>query len=117
MAEKAYLLDNRVHIHTASEAQAQQLDDLLWTWRDGSFVPHELDKSGNGQAPVVIGQNSGSTQHTDLLINLGDSVPESVTRFGRIAEVVNGDPASRNSGRKRFRYYRDQGYTLETHKL
>lgn len=117
LAEKAYFLDNRVHIHAASDAQAHQLDDLLWTWRDGSFVPHELEGSGNGQSPVVIGRNTKTTQHTDLLINLADNVPESISRFERVAEVVNGDPASRNLGRKRFRYYRDQGYTLDTHKL
>ena len=37
LAEKAYKLKHNVHIHVANQESARRLDDLLWTFRDGSF--------------------------------------------------------------------------------
>ena len=42
LAEKAYRLKNTVHIVAGSRADAERLDELLWTFRDGSFVPHHI---------------------------------------------------------------------------
>ncbi|NIA27817.1 MAG: DNA polymerase III subunit chi, partial [Desulfobulbaceae bacterium] len=36
LAEKAYRLKNTVHIHAGDQAGAERLDELLWTFRDGS---------------------------------------------------------------------------------
>ena len=57
LAEKAYNLKNSVHIHAASRGDAERLDELLWTFRDGSFVPHERvsASSGTPESPVTIG--------------------------------------------------------------
>ncbi|MEZ5578324.1 MAG: DNA polymerase III subunit chi [Candidatus Competibacteraceae bacterium] len=41
LADKAYGLGHTVYLFTASEARAAALDDLLWTFRQDSFVPHE----------------------------------------------------------------------------
>ncbi len=42
LAEKAYRLDNSVYIHAKTHQDAEHLNELLWTFRDGSFVPHAL---------------------------------------------------------------------------
>jgi len=42
LAEKAYLKDLRVVIVNDSLSDAQALDDMLWTFNDRSFVPHQL---------------------------------------------------------------------------
>jgi len=52
-----------------------------------------------------------------LLINLGLDVPGFFSRFERVAEVVDGDETQKAKGRERFRFYKDRGYPLETHKL
>ena len=54
---------------------------------------------------------------TDLLINLADEIPMFFSRFQRVVEVVSEDKQSRESGRNRFRFYRDRGYDLRTHQL
>jgi DNA polymerase-3 subunit chi len=117
LAEKAYRLDNRVHIHVPDPEAARRLDDLLWTFRDGSFVPHELQGAGERQAPVTIGCDAKSAERCDLLINLDDAVPESVGSFPRVAEVVTSDDECKALSRQRFVAYREQGHTLETHNL
>ena len=56
LAEKAYHLKHRVHLHTASAAAAADVDDLLWTFRQGSFVPHEVVRPGQAsQSPYSLG--------------------------------------------------------------
>ncbi|MDT9643845.1 DNA polymerase III subunit chi, partial [Pseudomonas sp. JV245A] len=44
-------------------------------------------------------------------------VPAFAPRFARIAEVVVEDPAIRQAARESFRFYREQGYPLQDHRL
>lgn len=119
LAEKAYRLCNSVHIRVTDQESEQLIDDLLWTFRDGSFVPHEIAKAGNAEpgAPVTIGYASPAFEGPDLLINLGETIPDNAAAFPRVAEVVTSDEESLNQSRQRFVDYREQGHTLDTHKL
>lgn len=117
LTEKAYGLDNTVYAHTASDAAAQQLDDLLWTYRQGSFIPHERSGTDGGHAPVRIGTPEACDATGDLLINLGHDYPDCAAGFARVAEIVGGDEASVQAGRVRFKQYRDQGIEPVTHKI
>ena len=119
LAEKAWRLDNSVYIHTKDRAHAERLDELLWTFRDGSFVPHGLADRNDGteSSPIVIGCNTDGVEARDLLINLGDEIPEFAQGFPRVAELVTSDDNCRSLSRKRYAAYRDQGHDLTTHKL
>lgn len=119
LAEKAYRLDNTVHIHATDRQSVQQIDDLLWTFRDGSFVPHEVlgNPTGDGPAPITIGCDSAPARECDLLINLSDDIPPIADSFPRVAEIVTSDEDAKNRSRKRFVDYRERGHTLDTHKL
>lgn len=116
LAEKAFLRKHNVFVNAASAAQADRLNELLWTFRDQSFVPHGLAEQG-AEAPVVIGFDREPGDADDMLINLAASVPTFFSRFERMLEVVDGDPERRQQGRERFKFYRDRGYHLTTHKL
>ncbi len=119
LAEKAYRLKNTVHIHTANRQQAEVLDELLWTFRDGSFVPHEMVgmSARRASAPVTIGFEETGIADQDLLINLTDEIPEMAASFPRVAELVTSDEHSRQLSRKRFALYRELGAELETHNI
>lgn len=117
LAEKAYRLKNTVHIHTVSRDDAQRLNELLWTFRDGSFVPHDVvDNSDLSKlSPVSIGCADDAVEARDLLINLCDDIPAFAETFPRVAELVSSDETSKQESRKRFVAYREKGHTLETH--
>jgi DNA polymerase-3 subunit chi len=119
LAEKAYKLEHTVHIHTGDEAAAGRIDELLWTFRDGSFVPHDLVRRGADapRAPVTVGCDPGYAGQRDLLINLDDVVPACAGAFPRIAELVTSDEDSKQKSRRRFVAYRDEGHELETHNV
>jgi len=119
LAEKAYKLDNKVHIHVSAPQFAAQIDDLLWTFRDGSFVPHELlgPQAESPVSPITIGCDQFPPGDCDLLINLGDVIPGEAGAFPRVAEVVTSDDECKSLSRQRFVDYREQGHTLDTHNL
>ncbi|MEJ2129351.1 MAG: DNA polymerase III subunit chi [Woeseiaceae bacterium] len=119
LAEKAYRLNNTVHIHTGNRGDADRLDELLWTFRDGSFVPHERLSAAaqNIESPITIGCENEPVEPRDLLINLCDEIPACAEGFPRVAELVTSDDDCKQLSRRRFAAYRDKGHTLETHNV
>jgi DNA polymerase-3 subunit chi len=118
LTEKAYSRDNRTYAHVESAARARELDELLWTFRAGSFIPHEVAPTDAVERPpVLIGHAHDAAPDGDLLINLTDSIPTFFDRFGRVAEIIDASPDGRRAGRERYAFYRDNGYAPETHKI
>ena len=123
LLEKAYKLQNRIHAHTSDPSLAQGLDALLWTFRQGSFVPHELlSPDSEPTSPITIGSSAVYPAGTlppeaDLLLNLADEVPPFFSRYPRIAEIIDGSAAGREAGRARHRFYRQHGMEPETHEV
>ena len=118
LADKAYQQGHRVLIHTASEEEARHMDRLLWTFRQGSFVPHgRIGDADTQNTPVLITAAADAPEEHDLLINLHPDVPTFFGRFERLIEPVDRDEAARNASRQRFRFYRDRGYPLQSHDI
>ncbi len=118
LTEKAYKQGHQVYINTASDQQMKQLDDLLWTYRDDSFIPHDCYTAGERAAQtILLGHAVEPEGPSDVLINLAGDIPRFFSRFNRVAELVAGDDTDRESARARYRFYKDRGYTLNTHKL
>ncbi len=71
LTEKVYGMQHRIHAHMGSSGQARELDELLWTFRQGSFLPHSLSVSAtDALAPITIGYDEPADVSGDLLINL-----------------------------------------------
>ena len=119
LAEKAWRLENTVYIHAKDSGDAERLDQLLWTFRDGSFVPHGLAGRNDGteNSAIMIGAGTEGIGERDLLINLCDEIPPFIEAFPRVAELVTSDETCRKASRLRYAAYREQGHELNTHKL
>lgn len=118
LAEKIYLRNLRAVILTGSEEDARALDALLWTFSDGSFVPHALCAEGGGTdaaTPVHLTADAAGAPPADVLVNLSDALPPAADRYARIAEIVDGDPARRARARERFKAYREMRIAVESH--
>ncbi len=116
LTEKAWRAGHTVFILAQSERHAHHLDSLLWSWRQESFLPHELD-GPDAESPVRIGWASEPHEATQVLINLTSEAPPFHARFERVAELVAGDEAQRALARERYRYYRDSGCDVHSHDL
>jgi DNA polymerase III subunit chi len=118
LTEKAVRQGHQVYINTESAVQLQQLDDLLWTFRAGSFLPHAVDSGeDHDESPVLLAHDREPRNSHDILVNLANEVPPFFSRFNRVAELAGGNDAQRVEARNRYRYYKDRGYTLHTHEI
>jgi len=119
LTEKALSLGKQVYIQVDDLAEASRLNTLLWTFRDASFVPHQLENEANIDSPVVIGWREQLTDaiRPDLLINLSAVIPSFHGKFERIAEIVSEPEQRRQMIRQHYSQYKNAGLTLDTHQM
>lgn len=120
IAEKAFSAGHRIHIHMSEESDCEKLDTLLWTFRDRSFIPHEISPVPIEDCPVTISAEKSpdmTSGHTDMLLNVSHEIPENFMQFQRIAEIIDNQPESINAGRERYRFYRENGLDPQHHEV
>jgi len=118
LVEKAFQQNRRVFIHAPTEEVALHMDRLLWTFRQGSFIPHGLlHRSDASLTPVLISHRGDPDEEQDVLVNLTDQVPPFFSRFERMLEPLDRVPEILAAGRERFRFYRERGYSIEHHEV
>lgn len=114
VVEKARERGHTVYLRVPDDAAAGELDNLLWTFRDRSFLPHAVDAPGAPDEPVLIGTGDGPSRgEPDVLINLALTVPEQPDQYARIVEIGDNQDHVLRAARQRFRTYRDLGITPE----
>lgn len=121
LAEKAYLSSARVLVWSDNAAELSAFDDLLWTFADRSFVPHEPYREAEQwqEVPVLLSgpHDPAPGSSIDVLLNLGAAVPPCAAQAERILEIIDADETRRQAGRARFRSYRERGLSPQTHHL
>ncbi len=117
LAAKAWRQGHRVYLLAASETHALRLDDLLWTFRDTSFLPHALIAERSEDIRVLVGSGEEAPEEHEVMISLAHPVPSFFSRFERVLEVVPAQEGPRTLARERFRFYKERGYPLESHDI
>jgi DNA polymerase-3 subunit chi len=120
LTEKAYLKDLKIVIVNDTLADAQALDELLWTFNERSFIPHKVcldEQSVDPATPVHLTLDAAALPAADLIVNLAQRLPAQLQRYTRVAEIIDADEERRRLGRERFKAYRDLKFTLETHQI
>lgn len=116
LADKALAAGHKVFINSQSEDQAKSLDELLWSFRPSSFLPHALATETTDEL-ITIGWGQEPDGHGDILINLELAPPGFFSRFERVLEVVTQDESALAALRKAWVFYKDRGYPLKKHDL
>src|SRR5688500_409398 len=117
LAERAVEQGCHVYIQTPD---VQRADDMLWTFSDGSILPHAIysgEPRSHARVMVMLGSDAAPASHRELLINLVDAMPPDVNAYDRIAEIVDVDPERKRTARERYKQYRELGCAMESHNL
>jgi DNA polymerase-3 subunit chi len=119
LAEKAYLAAQTALVWHTDTEELKAFDEMLWTFMDGSFVPHEMltASSTSDETPVLLSAGMTPTADVDIIINLAADVPGCLSRTRRVAEIIDGDDSRRRAGRARFKAYRDLGIQPASHNI
>lgn len=119
LTEKIYRAKNKVYILTKTETQNQKIDDLLWRFRAGSFVPHDVYRESPPATEnrVLIGSANAPESWQQTIINLSNYCPDNLEQSERILEILDGDETNKQSGRQRYRQYQQSGFNINTHQM
>jgi len=118
VAEKAYLARQTVVAWFDDADALRRFDELLWTFGDGTFVPHDTVTAGAAcAAPVALTTGPLPARDSEVLLNLGSVVPDCVDNFARVAEFLDARPEVRAAGRDRFKAYRARSIEPQTHNV
>ncbi|OGT38506.1 MAG: hypothetical protein A3F12_04165, partial [Gammaproteobacteria bacterium RIFCSPHIGHO2_12_FULL_38_14] len=91
LVEKLYEAAEKTYLHVVSLEKAELLDSLLWTFRDISFLPHQIHSASENTSEIEIGFGEFSFID-DVLINISDQMPPINKQYKRIIEIVFSDP-------------------------
>lgn len=100
-----------------SMAQAEQLDDLLWSFDPDAYVAHQIVGADEDEeeVPVLLAAPEHDAGLRPLVLNLREAaVPDG---FERVLEVVPADDAARGPLRERWKQYAARGIDVKKHDM
>jgi DNA polymerase-3 subunit chi len=117
LAMMAWEQGHRVLVLTQNENDADSLDQIMWDFPPGRFLPHCRGQA-DPESPVSIGTQVPETRFDrEVVINLSDTVVAEPRRFRRLLEIVPGAEHERQASRQKFREYRNQGLDPANHTI
>jgi len=99
------------------QAQAEELDELLWSFDPDAYIPHQIigEDVDEEEAIVLIATPGAEAPQRPLVINLRDA--PYLGSCDRVLEVVPADPEAREPLRERWRQYKAADYTLNKYDM
>jgi DNA polymerase-3 subunit chi len=119
LIEKIYRNAQTCYVLIDSAEQAHSLDQQLWTFRAGSFIPHQIYKEVLPELAqtILIGASHIPESYQNLILNLSSTLPTLGPNTERIMEILDNSEESKQAGRHRYRAYQELGLAITTHKL
>jgi len=120
LARKAHEAGLPTLIFARDAAQAEQLDDLLWSFDPDAFIPHQIagaegQDDDEEEADVLIVAPGAEAAMRGLVINLRDEPVQG--SLDRVLEVVPADESARGPLRERWKQYQARGFDLKKHDM
>lgn len=117
LARRCYGTGKPTLILAADGEQAEALDELLWSFDEDAYLPHQIAGLDEDDeiTPILIVTPEADVPSRPLVINLRAGVAPGP--FERVLEVVPADPAARAPLRERWRAYQARGCDLHKHDM
>ena len=120
LLEKVYQQKMTAHAHCENETLATQANEMLWTFKDASFIPHELVSEINDHEPPIsigFGEQMPPAIY-DVLLTLSAELPEFATQFERILFIIpTSNEAWKQVARDYYKDFKAQGWQVNHHTI
>ena len=113
LAKRGYAANLSILVLARDAAQAEAIDDLMWSFDPDEYLPHQIAgmDEGDDDTPILIATPDMDIPARPMLINLRDGAPNG--SFDRVLEVVPADPAARAPLRERWKHYQALGFDVK----
>lgn len=111
LLEKAHGAGKRVVLRCRDAERLDQLDRLLWTYRNDSFLPHGSAADGHGERqPIWLTTGMDRPNDAQVLIIVDGAEAGDAALFDRVLELFDGrDAEAVAAARERWRWAEGQG--------
>ena len=105
-------------VNTQDDNQIEDLDSLLWTFEQISFIPHLTDKDLGLPAPILL-CNKVALPKTfylspfKVLFNLNQDIPNDCEDFEKIIEFVLPEESQKTISREHYLFYKNNNFIVK----
>jgi len=114
---KAHNMDRKLHIRVRNEGHGENIVKYLYAAEPTSFFGISSSPEDVHDLTSAVISYTSHYGHNDIIINLTSEIPDNFSTFKRLIEIVSQDEENINAARSRYRWYKDRGYSIATHKL
>ena len=109
--KKFYEEGKKILVSSKNSILIDNLNKLLWTFEQLSFIPHSTSKDYDSFTPVLLtetGYKNDSIIKKDynIFINLDDEVKTDYHNYEIVIELVSGNEHQKNLAREKYLYYK-----------
>lgn len=114
LLQKSLASGRRAVVRTGSPERTEMLNQHLWTFDPGSFLPHGSRKDGDAALqPVWLTEEEENPNDADVLFLCDGMSCEKLEAFSLICTVFDGnDPELLDMARAQWKAWKDSGPTL-----
>jgi DNA polymerase-3 subunit chi len=117
LALMAWERGHDIAVVTGGDTEAAALDELMWQYPEGRFLPHErCGPDEASPAPVRI-LCSFPEHQSDVVINLSSRPLPEPRSCKRLLEIVPHHSEEREASRRKYQAYRALGIEPSTHEI
>jgi DNA polymerase III subunit chi len=114
LLERALSGGYSVVVRCGSAERVAQLDAILWTYDEASFLPHGSARDGDAALqPIFLTEGNDNPNRATMVILVDGVEAGDLSAFARCADMFEGnDEAAVDAARERWRRARQDGHEL-----
>ena len=114
LLERARAQGHRIVVRAGSAERVEQLNAVLWTYDEASFLAHGSGRDGNPAAqPIWLTEKDENPNGATMLVLVDGVEAGDPSPYARCADMFDGnDAAAVEAARERWRRARDAGHQL-----
>ena len=114
LLEKSLQRGWRAVVQTGSEERRDSLDQHLWTYGDGSFLPHGTDIAHHADIqPVLLCADQSNLNQAHIRFLVDGAAPPDLAGYERVVFMFDGhDQQQLETARGHWKTLKENGHTL-----
>lgn len=120
--KKFYETENKVIVSSKNTKLIDEVNKLLWTFEQLSFIPHSTSKDFDPIAPVLLTEtdyknDSIIKKDYNVFINLDDEVKTDYHDHEIVVELVSSNEQQKKLARDKYLYYKNNNLNVKHENL
>jgi len=114
LLERALAQGHRIVVRAGSSERVDDLNELLWTYDDASFLPHGSARDGNAASQLVwLTAAEENPNQASMLVLVDGARAAGIATYRRVCDIFDGnDAAAVEAARQRWCEAKAAGHDL-----